>query len=153
MIKEGKIIQSILVKDIEGNNVDLMTIFRGKALLIIIYNNQCLGCTGRGIPLAYHFQKEYDCLQVVGIHSDFGYKQTTAEEIKSIFTVAELPFPIYLDEQATVFRQFESEGTPQWILITSMGKLYRSIFGSQEGAQNRLDYALADLMSRTPHKT
>ncbi|MFA6831727.1 MAG: redoxin domain-containing protein [Bacteroidaceae bacterium] len=145
-MKTGEKIQSILVKDFEGRDVDLMAVYKGKPLLLIIYNNQCLGCTGRGIPLAYEFHKEYDALQVVGIHSDFGLKKTTEAEIKSIFTLGELPFSIYLDEQAAVFHQFESEGTPQWILITAMGVLYRSIFGSQAGAQNRLAYALEDMM-------
>lgn len=145
-MKEGEIVQSILVKDFQETDVDLMDTYKGKPLLMIIYNNQCLGCTGRGIPLAYDFHKQYDKLQVVGIHSNFGHKKTTIEEIKSIFTVDELPFPIYLDEQAAVFRQFESEGTPQWILITKEGKLYRSIFGSQDGAQNRLAYALENIM-------
>lgn len=145
-MKEGEVIPSIQVKDMEGNEVDLMNLYHGKPLLMIIYNNQCLGCTGRGIPLAYEFKKEYDALQVVGIHTDFGSKKTTAEEIRAIFTIDELPFPIYRDEAATVFRQFESAGTPQWVLLTSAGKLHRSIFGSQVGAQNRLSYALEDML-------
>jgi peroxiredoxin len=142
MEKEITPIQAIKVQDFDYKEVNLLEKYKGKPLLIIIYNNQCLGCTGRAIPLAYEYQQEYAHLQVIGIHSIFNKKPVTEEDIKSIFTSKELPFPIYLDQNHQVYDQFESEGTPQWLLITSEGMLYRSIFGSQLGAQNRLMYAL-----------
>ena len=108
MQKENELIESILVHNFNESEVDLIQKYRGKPLLIIIYNNQCLGCTGRAIP----------------------------------FTIDELPFPIYLDCGRSVYDQFDSLGTPQWILITKDGLFSRSIFGSQDGAQNRLMYAL-----------
>ena len=138
-------VQSIKVQDFAYVEVDLMSKYEGKPLLIIIYNNQCLGCTGRAIPLAYAFQKEYKNLQVIGIHTIFNSTVVTEHDIKSIFTIDVLPFPIYLDEGHKVYDQFESEGTPQWLLITKEGELYRSFFGSQEGTKNRLHYALADI--------
>jgi peroxiredoxin len=140
-------IKSIIVTDLVGNKTDLMIKYKGKPLLLIIYNNACLGCTGRAIPLAYKFQQENDTLQVIGIHSNFGNTEITKEDIKSIFTSKEVPFPIYIDKDRSVFDQFESEGTPQWILITREGKMYRSFFGSQEGAQNRLSYAVEALVN------
>ncbi|SMG14219.1 AhpC/TSA family protein [Marivirga sericea] len=138
-------IASIKVQDFDDHEVNLLEKYKGKPLLIIIYNNQCLGCTGRAIPLAYEYQQEYPNLQVVGIHSIFNKKPVTEEDIKSIFTTKELPFPIYLDQNHQIYDQFESEGTPQWLLITAEGNMYRSIFGSQLGAQNRLMYALDEL--------
>jgi len=140
-------IQSIKVQDFTHNEVDLIKKYAGKPLLIIIYNNQCLGCTGRAIPLAYRFQQEFEKLQVIGIHTNFGSNPVSEEDIKSIFTIKELPFPIYLDKGHKIYDQFHSEGTPQWLLITAEGHLYRSIFGSQAGAQNRLLYALEDICS------
>ena len=145
--KKRTIIKSIKVQDFDLNEFDLIKKFKGKPLLIIIYNNQCLGCTGRAIPLAYEYQQEYDNLQVIGIHSNFAKTQITEKDIKSIFTKDEIPFPIYLDNEHKVYDQFNSEGTPQWLLITSEGYLYRSIFGSQTGAQQRLMYALEYLCS------
>jgi thioredoxin-related protein len=137
-------IEAIKVLDFEGNSLNLINKYWGKALLLIVYNNQCLGCTGRAIPLAYAFQQTYSALHVVGIHSNFGKESTSKADIQSIFTSGEIPFPIYLDEEHSVFDQFESQGTPQWILISEKGKLLHSIFGSQEGAQNRLMYALEE---------
>jgi hypothetical protein len=145
MNKENTTVDSILVQDFSGNQIDLIKEYQGKAILAIIYNNQCLGCTGRAIPLAYQLQKENVGVQVVGIHSNFTLTKVTENDIKSIFTLEELPFPIFLDEGHLVYDQFDSQGTPQWLLITKEGRLFRSIFGSQEGAQNRLFYALEQL--------
>jgi hypothetical protein len=145
MNKENTTVDSILVQDFSGNQIDLIKEYQGKAILDIIYNNQCLGCTGRAIPLAYQLQKENVGVQVVGIHSNFTLTKVTENDIKSIFTLEELPFPIFLDEGHLVYDQFDSQGTPQWLLITKEGRLFRSIFGSQEGAQNRLFYALEQL--------
>ena len=138
-------ISSIKVYDFELNEIDLIQACSGKPMLVLIYNNQCLGCTGRAIPLAHDFQQEFKELQVIGIHTNFNTEQVTEDDIKSIFTVDELPFPIYLDKDHKVYDQFNSEGTPQWLLITRERKLYRSIFGSQSGSQNRLMYALQDI--------
>ncbi len=140
-------IESIRVQDFDSNELDLIELYKGKPLLIIIYNNQCLGCTGRAIPLAYQYQQEYDNLQVIGIHTNFGKNLITEKDIKSIFTKDELPFPIYLDDGHKVYDQFNSDGTPQWLLITTEGSLYRSIYGSQAGSQNRLMYALDNICS------
>jgi hypothetical protein len=42
-------IASIKVHDIDGNPVDLIQKYSGKPLLLILYNNDCLGCTGSAI--------------------------------------------------------------------------------------------------------
>ena len=144
---ENSKITSIVVTDFEENEINLMAKYKGKNLLLIIYRNQCLGCSGRAIPLAYDFQKEFKDLQVIGIHTNFGNTKTTKEEIHSIFTIDELPFPIYIDEKHQVYDQFNSEGTPQWLIINHEGILFRSLFGSQEGAQIRLKYALENVMN------
>lgn len=140
-----EITSPILVKNLSSQTVDLMEEYKGKPMLLLFYNNSCLGCTGRAIPLAYEFQQKYTNIQVIGVHSNFGRNITTAEDIMSIFTISELPFPIYIDEDHKMYDYFKSEGTPFWVLITSNKQLYRSIFGSQEGAQNRLYYALEAL--------
>lgn len=137
---------SIKVLDLEGNAVDLMRAYKDKILVLIIYNNACLGCTGRAIPLAYELQQTFPSIQVVGIHSNFPGREATKESIKAIFTSGELPFPIDIDPNHQVYDQFKSEGTPQWLLLTADGTLFRSIFGSQANAKNRLYYALESLV-------
>ena len=139
-------IENIMVLDLDGHAIDLMTAYKNKILLVIIYNNDCLGCTGRAIPLAYEFQQKYPGIQVVGIHADFVNREGTKASIKAIFTSGENPFPIYIDKQHQVYDQFNAEGTPQWLLISENGTLFRSIFGSQDNAKNRLFYALESLV-------
>ena len=142
----NSVIQSIPVLDLDGFAVDLMTLYKNKVLLLLIYNNDCLGCTGRAIPLAYEFKQQYPSIEVAGIHANFVNREATKVSIKSIFTSGENPFPIYIDEHHKVFDQFNAEGTPQWLLISEKGELFRSIFGSQDNAQNRLFYALESLV-------
>ena len=140
------LIPSIPVLDLDGNAVDLISAYQNKVLLLIIYNNDCLGCTGRAIPLAYEFQQTFPSIQVLGIHADFKNREGTKDNIKSVFTSGEIPFPIFIDRDHQVYDQFESEGTPQWVLISEQGELFRSIFGSQANAKNRLFYALESLV-------
>ncbi|WP_375577739.1 redoxin domain-containing protein [Marivirga tractuosa] len=142
MEKEITPISSIKVQDFEDYEVNLLEKYKGKPLLIIIYNNQCLGCTGRAIPLAYEYQQEYPNLQVVGIHSIFNKKVVTEEDIKSIFTTKELPFPIYLDQNHQVYDQFESEGTPQWLLIRLSTKVLQN-------SQQHIKIPLAENQSKS----
>ena len=141
-------IPSINVLDLDGNAVNLMKAYKNKILLLIIYNNDCLGCTGRAIPLAYEFQQTFPDIQVIGIHADFVGREASKASIKSIFTSGEIPFPIYIDTNHKVYDQFNAEGTPQWLLISEDGELFRSIFGSQANAKNRLFYAVESLVQK-----
>lgn len=141
----SKIVTSIKVTDFNQNEVDLLEKYANKILLLLFYNNACLGCTGRAIPLAYKFKQTYKDIEVIGIHSNFSSNNVTKDDILSIFTIKELPFPIYIDNNHKMCDFFNSEGTPQWILLTPDGEVYRSIFGSQDNAQNRLYYALESL--------
>ncbi|MCH8546671.1 MAG: redoxin domain-containing protein [Cryomorphaceae bacterium] len=140
-----KPVSSILVSDYSGQVIDLLQVYKGKPLLLLIYNNQCLGCTGRAVPLAYQLSKAFPAVEVLGIHTSFSKEVVTERDIMSIFTIDEPPFPIYLDQEQRVYQQFTSEGTPQWILLTSNHTVYRSIFGSQANAENRLYYALEQM--------
>ena len=138
-------VTSIGVSDLDGVKVNLIERYKDKVLLLLIYNNHCLSCTGRALPLAYEFQLDYPSIQVAAIHADFPTREGTKENIKSVFTSGEVPFPIYIDQDHKVYEQFHAEGTPHWLLINSNGQLYRSIFGSQDNAKNRLFYALESL--------
>lgn len=142
----NKVIE-IPVESLEGKVLNLLNEYPGKPLLLLFYNNRCLGCTGRAIPLAYDYMQEMTELQVIGIHSNFNNEVVTKEDILNIFTSKSQPFPIYIDKEHEVYDKFECEGTPQWILINKQGNVFRSIFGSQDGAQNRLSYALDELLT------
>ena len=133
------------VKDLDGKIVNLSEAYPNKPLLLIFYNNQCLGCTGRALPFGYTLKNDFPGVEVIGIHCDFTRIETTAEEILGIFTSGSLPYPIYKDLNLNLYKGFECEGTPHWILLNKKGEIENSVFGSQQGAQNRLVYALEEL--------
>lgn len=137
--------EKIIVKSLDGEIVDLREMYRGKPLLILFFNIQCLGCVGRAIPLAYDFLQEFKNLNVIAIHTTFGKETVTKDDIINIFTSKELPYPIYFDIEKTNYEKFECEGTPHWVLMDEEGNINRSFFGSQENAQTRLIYALEEL--------
>lgn len=138
-------IEEIKVKTPDGEIVDLAEIYRGKPLLLLFFNIQCLGCVGRAIPLAYDYLQEFKNLNAVAIHTNFRKEEVTKDDIINIFTSKELPYPIYFDIDKTNYEKFECEGTPHWILINKEGEINKSIFGSQDGSQTRLLYALEEL--------
>lgn len=140
---------NIPVTKFDQSEHNLIELYPNQALLVLFYTNNCLGCTGRAIPLAYELQKQFPEIKVIGIHSNFGTNNVTEVDIKSIFTTGELPFPIYLDPDHKTHDLFECEGTPHWLLVSKSGEIYRSFFGSQDGAQNRLSYALASLIEES----
>lgn len=140
-------IKGIQVSTLEGEAIDIMEKYNnGKPMLILFFNNRCLGCVGRAIPLAYDFSQEYDNLNVLAIHTDFGREVATKEDIINLFTTKELPIPIYFDKGQENYERFECEGTPHWIMIDKNGEIFRSFYGSQDNAQNRLFYALDELV-------
>lgn len=141
-----KSISEIWLDSLDGTKLNLLEKYSNEPLLLLFYNNRCLGCTGRAIPLAYQYMNEFSGLRVIGVHSNFNNEEVNKEDILNIFTTKELPFPIYIDRKHEVYDQFECEGTPQWILINRKAEIIKSIFGSQEAAQNRLPYAITELI-------
>lgn len=134
----------IIVKTLDNQSVNISEKYYNKNLLILFYNNDCLGCTGRALPLAYKVMKEFKEVEVIGIHSNFS-RAITKDEIIEIFTSKELPFPIYIDEGHKVYDLYQCEGTPHWIIINKHGEVYKSFFGSQENSQTRLWFSLNEI--------
>ena len=142
-------LKDIQLLTLDGERINLVDKYAGKPLLVLFFNIRCLGCVGRAIPLAYDYSQEFEGLEVVAIHTSFGKKMVTKEDIINIFTTKELPFPIYFDIGQTNYEGFECEGTPHWLMFDTQGELFRSFYGSQEGAQTRLMYALDELVSNS----
>lgn len=118
---------------------------KGKVNLMLFYNTYCLGCTGRAIPFAYELSQQFPDLNLIVIHTHFGNQTFSKEEILDIFTTKTSPFEIYIDPDAEAYHHFTCEGTPHWIVLDQNLSIYRSIFGSQNQAQQRLWYAIESL--------
>jgi thiol-disulfide isomerase/thioredoxin len=133
------------LKTFEGDHFDPLQTYSGKPILVIFYHTSCLGCTGRALPLAYELSKQNPKVQLIVVHVEFKSMICSKEDVLAIFTDQKPPFPIYFDQDAKNFLSFEAEGTPHWLLFNKNGNLTHSVFGSQDGAHNRLLYALAEL--------
>ncbi|MGM0635062.1 MAG: TlpA family protein disulfide reductase [Bacteroidota bacterium] len=133
--------------DLAGNQV----VFSAKEFaqqphLFLFYHTHCLGCTGRAIPLAYQIQQENKSLKVILIHVEFRTENLAKEEILSVFTTEKSPLPIYRDHHHKVYDFVQAEGTPFWVLIDTKAQLAKKFFGSQANAQNRLHYAIREVI-------
>src|SRR5690554_1190742 len=117
-----------------------------KLNLVLFYNTNCLGCTGRAIPLAYDLQKEYPSIALIIIHSNFRPTPFTSDEVLSVFTDNKSPFNIYREQNHELYDFFKCEGTPHWLIINGNKEVIHSFFGSQEGAQMKLQYAIQEAL-------
>lgn len=124
------------------NLKDLLAV--DKVNLLLFYNTDCLGCTGRAIPFAYELMKSHpDKLNLIVVHVDFG-RDIDKTAILDIFRSKQSPFPIYRDQKAQLYNALQCEGTPHWVVLNDDAEISHSIFGSQANAQLRLHYILEE---------
>jgi hypothetical protein len=75
-----------------------------KINVLLFYNTNCLGCTGRAIPFGYNLlQENKEKLNFIVVHVDFGEKEISEEDVLSIFHTKASPFPIYRDKKKYYF--------------------------------------------------
>ncbi|RYM34710.1 hypothetical protein ERX46_04870 [Brumimicrobium glaciale] len=117
---------------------------KNKLNLILFYNTNCLGCTGRAIPLAYKLHQQHSFLALTVIHSNFRKTSFSGGEVLSVFTDQESPIPIYRESNHELYDFFQCEGTPHWVLMNDKQEVLYSFFGSQDGAQMKLQYAIEE---------
>ncbi len=142
-----KLPETILTDLKEEQHTLSSLIQKNKLNLILFYNTNCLGCTGRAIPLAYKLHKEHSFLALTVIHSSFRKEPFTKEEVLSVFTDQESPIPIYRELNHELYDYFECEGTPHWVLMNDKKEILHTFFGSQEGSQMKLQYAVEEYAS------
>jgi peroxiredoxin len=114
--------------------------------LVLFFNVECLGCIGRALPFAQTLAERYPGLPVLAVHSVFRPGAPhDLERIRELVAHHGLTFPVLLDDGSATFDAYTAEGTPHWVLIDGEGRVRKSIFGSMDGARQRLDYALLEL--------
>lgn len=114
------------------------------------FNLECPGCVSRGIPFMKRLHAEFgDSVSLLAVHTSFGHKFFQRDEVEPTLTkfardFARLPFPVALDLDGSFARHWETEGTPHWLAFAPGGELIRSVYGSQDNAQTRLQYLLEE---------
>lgn len=114
------------------------------------FNLECAGCVSRGIPFLKHLYHEYGHgVNLLAVHTSFGHRLLPRAEVEPTLVkfardYAKLPFAVALDLGGQFARHWQTEGTPHWLAFAPGGQLIRSVYGSQENAQTRLEYLLAE---------
>lgn len=118
----------------------------------MFFNLECPACVSRGMPFLKKLARAFqDKLVILMIHTSYSHKHYTRDEVVPTLlhfadSFAALPFPIALDLDGKIAESWSVEGTPHWLVFRSDGALLRSIYGSQENAQTRLEYLLGEVM-------
>lgn len=128
----------------------------GKPGLVMAFNLECAGCIARGVPYLKRLGAEFgDDLQLALLHTAYGHKVHDRADVlpeleRFAGNFAQIDMPIALDEQGDLAQRWGAEGTPHWFAFDHTGALVRSVYGSQENAQTRLSYLMAELVESTP---
>lgn len=118
----------------------------------MFFNLECPACVSRGVPFLKELARAFGSkLVILMIHTSYSHKRYTQDEVVPTLlhfanSFAAIPFPIALDLNGKIAKSWGVEGTPHWLVFRSGGALLRSIYGSQENAQTRLEYPLGEVM-------
>lgn len=132
-----------------------------RAGLVMTFNLECPACVSRGIPFLKRLHSEFgnsefgEQVHLLAVHTSFGHRQLPREEVEPTLQkfardYAKLPFAVALDLSGDFARHWHTEGTPHWLAFAPRGELLRSVYGSQENAQTRLEYLLSEWVQEQP---
>lgn len=123
--------------------------------LVLFFNLECAACVSRGIPFLKRLHAEFgDQIELLAIHTARGHRHLPCAEveptlIKFARDFARLPFAVALDLDGEIAEHWHTEGSPHWLAFSAGGRLLRSVYGSQENAQTRLQYLLEETVGLT----
>ncbi|WP_370293724.1 TlpA family protein disulfide reductase [Deinococcus sp. KSM4-11] len=94
-----------------------------------------------------------DSVTLLAVHTSYGHRLLPREDVVPTLTkfardYAKLPCPVALDVSGDLARAWQIEGTPHWLAFAPGGALIRSVYGSQDNAQTRLQYLLEEWTGR-----
>jgi thiol-disulfide isomerase/thioredoxin len=119
--------------------------------LVMFFNLECPSCVSRGIPFIKRLYTEFgDRANILAVHTSRGHRLLPREDVEPqlvrfVQQYARLPFPVALDLSGDLARAYATEGTPHTLAFAAGGEVLRSVYGSQDNAQTRLEYLLAEL--------
>ena len=119
--------------------------------LVMFFNLECPSCVSRGIPFLKRLYSEFgQRAYILAVHTSRGHRLLPREDVepqllKFVQQYARLPFPVALDLSGDLARAWATEGTPHTLAFAAGGELLRSVYGSQDNAQTRLEYLLSEL--------
>lgn len=124
----------------------------------MFFNLECPGCVSRGIPFLKRLHAEFtERTHLLTIHTSRGHRLLPRNDVEPTLLkfardFARLPFPVALDLSGDLALAWETEGTPHWLAFAPGGELLRSVYGSQDNAQTRLQYLLEEQVDGGPEQ-
>lgn len=151
LLEIGQPLPAWQLETIMGDTVPSVEQFRGKPLLILIFNLGCPGCIGRAIPFANSNMVEHgEKIQVIGIHTNFEGVDFDKAHFEKAKEELYIRFPFYRDvNYNNTFLKYGAGGTPHWVIADKDGLTAYSIFGSEpNNALLRIGYVINGLLEK-----
>ncbi|KXF83372.1 peroxiredoxin family protein [Enterovibrio coralii] len=113
--------------------------FKGKVVVIYVFQMLCPGCVSHGLPLAKNIQQSFreDDVQVIGLHSVFEHHDVmTPKALQAFIHEYRLTFPVAVDKPSEfshlpeTMKSYQFGGTPTILVIDQLGKMRLNHFGS-----------------------
>jgi peroxiredoxin len=127
--------------DIEGGRKGL-TDFKGKVILLNFWATWCPGCREEMPSL----EKLWEKFQAKGVMVVAVAVDRSRREVKSFATELGLTFPILLDVEGVVRKDYEITALPMTYLIGKDGKISGRMYGGREWAGEGADALMEHLL-------
>lgn len=115
----GSLAPDFRLKDLEGKSVRLSD-FRGKNPVLLVFSTTwCPHCRSQ-VPLINDIYAKYKGKGLQVFHVDI---QEPADRIKSFVQRYKVTYPVLLDNDAKVSKQYKVVGVPANVLITKEGNI------------------------------
>lgn len=117
----------------------------GRPVLIEFWDF-CRSYSLRTLPYmkAWHARYESDGLQVIGIHSPGFESSRERAAVEAAVARLEITYPVLLDPDLEMWREYENPGWPARYLFDGNGMLFDYHFG--EGAYRETELAIEELL-------
>lgn len=118
---------------------------QGKPLLVEFWDF-CLQSSMHTLPYvkAWHERYEAEGLQVVGIHSPGFTRSRERRAVKAAIEQLEIAYPVLLDPDLEMSREYENRGWPARYLFDGRSRLFHYHYG--EGAYTETELAIQELL-------
>jgi AhpC/TSA family len=118
---------------------------RGRPMLIEFWDF-CRHNSLRTLPYvrAWHERYEADGLQVVGIHTPGFARSRERRAVEAAVARLEIAYPVLLDPDLEMWREYENRGWPARYLFDRRGMLFHYHYG--EGAYAETELAIQELL-------
>jgi thiol-disulfide isomerase/thioredoxin len=139
----SKAAPNFTLPNVEGEQVMLRQ-YRGKVVFLNFWATWCIPCREE-MPALERLHQTYQDLAVVSINL-----KESADQVKTFFQKHHLSFPVLLDQDGSVFRDYLVAGMPTTYLIGRDGTLLARGIGGRDWTRAEALQLIKELIKPTP---